>query len=346
MAVVGEHIVVELIGVEPGIIDSIDRMKQAVREITRITEVDILNISHHSFQPGGATMVALLSASHISFHTFPEINFISFDYFTCGAKSPALAVDILKKIYSPDQIKVRSLKRGYTMRESHEEEGSYGGFPIEKELVRLNTRAGQDIKILTVKTLGNCLFCNDEFNVAVADEKLFHEPFAARAFEKLHCSNAASVIILGGGDGGIARECLEKHVSEVQVLELDKEVVALCKEHLPSVSAGAFENKKLELIPGDAFETIKKVPSASRDIVFVDLTDYANRQIINNIGEIKRILKPGGVIAARAGAMEYSPIQVETCNKKIRELFTNCEIMEVSVPSFINSQSLAFGVKE
>ncbi|MCU0847627.1 MAG: adenosylmethionine decarboxylase [Spirochaetes bacterium] len=346
MAVVGEHIVVELIGVRNDIIDDVDLMKRTVEEITELTEVDILDVSYHKFTPNGLTLVALLSTSHISFHTFPEINFISFDYFTCGTKSPSISVDILKKNYNPENLKIHSLKRGYIIKDIYEKEGYFGGYIVDEEIAHVKTRVGQDIKILKIKDLGNCLFCNDEMNLAAKDEQLYHEPFGDRAFEMLGSDAPAKVIILGGGDGGMARECLKRNIDEIKILELDEEVIELSKKHLPSVSGGAFDHPKVKCVIGDAFQTILQIPDGSQDIVFADLTDYAYRLIMTNIDQIKRVLKPGGIIAAQIGATDLAKTQVESYYGKIKELFTDCDKIDIYVPSYINRWSLAFGVKK
>ena len=59
--------------------------------------MEILNVASHKFQPQGFTLVALLSESHFSFHTFPERGVISFDFFTCGKVNPKVALKILRK---------------------------------------------------------------------------------------------------------------------------------------------------------------------------------------------------------------------------------------------------------
>ena len=345
MAVIGEHIVVELIGVPHDIIDDIDIMKKATEEIVSLTATEILNIAYHKFDPSGVTFVALLSTSHISYHTFPEINFISFDYFTCGPISPAISVEVLQKYYKPEQVKTHSLKRGYIMEDIYEKEGYYGGYIVDEEVAHVKTKAGQDIKILKVHDLGNCLFCNDEMNLCVKDENLYHEPFAQKAFEMLDKKDKANVLILGGGDGGIAREVLKYNCSEAVILELDDEVIELSRKYLPSVSNGAFEDPRVKIISGDAFETIKKIPDNSQDVVFADLTDYAYRLIITNLHEIHRVLKKGGVIAAQIGATDIAKNQVENYYGKINELFHDCETTSIYVPSYINRWSFGFGIK-
>jgi len=72
-----------------------------------------LEFSFHKFNPHGMTGVLLLAESHLSFHSWPEHNFIAIDIFTCGPKTfPEKALEILKKEIKPKKIEVKIVKRG------------------------------------------------------------------------------------------------------------------------------------------------------------------------------------------------------------------------------------------
>ena len=95
MIKVGEHITLDIIGTtkeyEPSIYEKV------IKDIAEAANVTILNIFKYKFEPQGFTILALLAESHISFHTFPEKGIVSFDFFTCGKISPAVAINIIKK---------------------------------------------------------------------------------------------------------------------------------------------------------------------------------------------------------------------------------------------------------
>ena len=72
-----------------------------------------LKVSVQSFDPQGLTGVVLLAESHISIHTWPEINYIAIDIFTCGKKSfPKKAYGHLKEAFQPKKFKLKEVKRG------------------------------------------------------------------------------------------------------------------------------------------------------------------------------------------------------------------------------------------
>ena len=59
--------------------------------------------------------------------------------------------------------------------------------------------------------------------------------------------NATRILIIGDGDGGMAREVLrDKSVEKVTMVEIDEGVVAFSKTYLPSLSNGAFDDPRLE----------------------------------------------------------------------------------------------------
>lgn len=58
-------------------------LKEMLKIICSFYDFEVLNIVDYSFQPVGCTILFLLSESHISIHTFPEKNHLSFDIYTC-----------------------------------------------------------------------------------------------------------------------------------------------------------------------------------------------------------------------------------------------------------------------
>ena len=134
----------------------------------------------------------------------------------------------------------------------------------------------------------------DEF---VYHEMMTHVPILAHG-------QAREILIIGGGDGGMARECLRHpDVTQVTMVEIDPGVVELCRTYLPSLSAGALMTPPaLEIADGARFvaETAQRF-----DVIIVDSTDPIGP------GEVlfsapfyqacARALRPGGVIVTQNG---------------------------------------------
>lgn len=72
-----------------------------------------LEIAIHKFSPQGITGVILLAESHLALHSWPEINYLAIDIFTCGEKAmPYRALEYLKKAFKPKKIEIKEIKRG------------------------------------------------------------------------------------------------------------------------------------------------------------------------------------------------------------------------------------------
>ena len=82
MVKVGEHITLDILGATKDYTAAF--YEKIVYKIAKAAKVEILSINRHKFEPQGFTLIALLAESHMSFHTFPEKDVISFDFFTCG----------------------------------------------------------------------------------------------------------------------------------------------------------------------------------------------------------------------------------------------------------------------
>ena len=54
----------------------------------------------------------MLAESHISVHTWPEIGYGAFDVFMCGDAEPWRSVEILRKAFNAEEVRVQELLRG------------------------------------------------------------------------------------------------------------------------------------------------------------------------------------------------------------------------------------------
>ena len=66
----------------------------------------------HKFNDGGLSGVAVLEESHISFHTWPQREYVAFDIFMCGDTKPSLAVELIKKEIKAVKSNLQVFKRG------------------------------------------------------------------------------------------------------------------------------------------------------------------------------------------------------------------------------------------
>ncbi len=156
----------------------------------------------------------------------------------------------------------------------HEEtEGIAFTHALDMKLLHSEKSPFQKIEIFEHETFGKILTLDDLVQASEADEFMYHEmavhvPLLGKNW------NDVSVLIVGGGDGGILREVL-KHdfVSQVVMVEIDERVVELSKEYL--AINGNYDDSRAELIIGDAAEYMRNARSSGRkfDLIILDLSE-------------------------------------------------------------------------
>ena len=334
MTKVGEHITLDIIGTKKEYDPSV--FERVINDIAKAANVTILNVSRYKFEPQGFTILALLAESHISFHTFPEKGIISFDFFTCGNISPSVAVEIIKKEFKYNRIVKKEFNRDTKSlyRDIYSSPGLHKSYVVNDVLEDFKSKVGQHIEILDLEQFGKSLFIDNEIQVATSDEHLYSSTFV-NAGLKLN-KDKENAAIIGGGDGGVARECISKGFSFIDWFELDSEVVDVCNKHLGKIGNKSTEKNSVKCIWGDAFESIKSVKDDKYDKIFVDLNDdqFCIDLAAKNMDSLIRILKPNGVITAQVGSQDKKPDQVEKWLDVFNKNFGNTTLDRVYIPSF------------
>tara|TARA_B100001123_G_C15117553_1_gene949980 strand:+ start:69 stop:1109 length:1041 start_codon:yes stop_codon:yes gene_type:complete len=334
MTKVGEHITLDIIGTTKEY--SPEFYEKLVYKIAKLAKVTILEISKYKFEPQGFTLVALLAESHMSFHTFPEKGIISFDFFTCAKVSPSVAIEVLKKEIEHTHIIKKEFNRD-TVDLYHDNYSSPGlrkSYVVNNVLENFKSKAGQYVEILELEQFGKSLFIDNDIQVAESDEYLYSSTFVNSGL-KLNPQKEKAAII-GGGDGGVARECISRNFGFIDWYELDPEVVEVCEKHLSKIGEKASEKNSVKCVWGDAFKSIKSVKDDTYDQIFVDLNDdqFCIDLAAKNMESLVRILKPKGVITTQVGSQDKKPKQVEEWMNVFNKSFGNTKLSRVYIPSF------------
>ncbi len=88
-------------------------IETAMRAAATACGATVLDVLLHAFGEGaGVTGVAILAESHISIHTWPELDYVALDVFMCGACNPKFALPVLRAHFKPGREAVRAHKRG------------------------------------------------------------------------------------------------------------------------------------------------------------------------------------------------------------------------------------------
>ena len=107
----GIHLLIDYWGAQH--LQDINAIETALQHSITACGATLLHIHLHSFGKGaGITGVAVLAESHISIHTWPEIDYLALDIFMCGATDPYVALATLDDFFKPERKKVTEHKRG------------------------------------------------------------------------------------------------------------------------------------------------------------------------------------------------------------------------------------------
>ena len=174
-----------------------------------------------------------------------------------------------------------------------------------KDIVHTQKTAYQTVDILDTETFGRCLVLDGKTQSSEVDEHIYHEALVHPAL--LQHPHPESVFIGGGGEGATLREVLSHDtVRRVVMLDLDADVVDLCRRYLPQHHRGAFEDPRLELRHEDARQYLLTC-SERFDVMVLDLVDSIEggpsyllyTQEFYDIAKAK--LNPGGLLVTQAG---------------------------------------------
>lgn len=109
----GRHVAVDTWGVNFEMLNSADHLKAHMIEAAEACGATVLSVQAQQFEPQGATVLVLLSESHLSIHTYPERGFAAIDCYTCGETvDPQAAIDYLIDVLKPERTYAKKLVRG------------------------------------------------------------------------------------------------------------------------------------------------------------------------------------------------------------------------------------------
>jgi len=128
----------------------------------------------------------------------------------------------------------------------------------------------QTVDVIETKGHGKMLLNDGLIMVTERDEFAYHDMISHLPLF-VH-PNPKNVLVIGGGDGGTAREVIRHtSVEKCTMVEIDAMVIEACKEHIPQ-TASALENPKINLIIGDGVQFVKETKEKF-DVIIVDSTD-------------------------------------------------------------------------
>ena len=208
-----------------------------------------------------------------------------------------------------------------------------------KERIYSGRSKFQSIEIVNTGSFGVCLVLDGKIQSSEVDEFIYHEALVHPAM--LTHPRPERVFIAGGGEGATLREVLaHKTVKKVVMVDIDEEVVNLCRRFLPAWHQKAFDDSRVELHFVDARKYLEE-SSDKFDVIIIDLVDPleqgpARLLYTREFYEIvEQKLGIGGIMSVQAEPAEWANLDNFTAiASTLRNVFPITRPYQAHIPAF------------
>lgn len=198
----------------------------------------------------------------------------------------------------------------------------------------------QEVRVVLSPVYGKMLILDDDIQSAQADEYIYHEVLVHPALAALP-RPARRVLILGGGEGATLREVLKlRSLERVVMVDLDGDLVDICKEHMPEWAQGAFDDPRLELRHEDARAYLETC-TESFDVVIHDLPQPLEESPLRLLFTrqcfelVKRVMPPDGLLCMQACSAKLFHNSLNLAIRRtVGEVFAHTSSLSAFIPFF------------
>ena len=217
-------------------------------------------------------------------------------------------------------------------------------FAVDKVLYEVQTEH-QHLVLFEHQFFGKMLMLDGATQISKKDEFIYqemmsHVPLFAHG-------KAEDVLIIGGGDCGIAEEVLKhRTVKRLTQVEIDPAVIEFAKEHFPEFTKPVFADRRFESVIDDG---AKYVAATDRrfDVIIVDSTDPIGPGKIlfgrKFYAGCRRCMKPGGVLVTQNGVPFFQNNELTTTMRRFRRLFADASCYVAAIPVYVGGH-MALGI--
>jgi spermidine synthase len=348
----GRQIVVEYYGCDHDILNDVSVIEDSMVNAAKTAEATVINSTFHHFSPFGVSGVVVIQESHLAIHTWPEFGYAAVDIFTCGdAVDPWICYKFLEKAFKAGYASAMEMLRGQEglVGSGNSEPVEYPPRSMDKPLVKHNRNVWyterneqiamslrhkgdrlfvgqsdfQKVEVYDTYAYGRLLTLDGLVMTSENDEYVYHEMITHVPMQVN--PKAKRALIIGGGDGGAARELLRyESLEEVVMVEIDKMVVDASREFLPTISS-ELDNPRLNLLIDDGINYVKNAADGSFDLVIVDSTDPVGPGEGLFTAEfytgVHRILSDNGIMITQSESPRYNTEVFQEIYACYREIF-------------------------
>jgi spermidine synthase len=181
----------------------------------------------------------------------------------------------------------------------------------------------QDLVIFKNATWGTVLMLDGVCQLTTSDEFVYHEMMAHVPL--MAHSKPKRVLVVGGGDGGVLRECLKHPSIEKAVLvEIDRTVIDTALKHFPEIPGHAFDDSRTEVVIADGLKYVAET-TESFDAIIVDSSEPIGPSAVLHTREFfadcRRALDDAGILVTQNGLPFLFPDHLKATTAIFASLF-------------------------
>lgn len=223
----------------------------------------------------------------------------------------------------------------YFIEDSSLNPGFGPAFSKDKVLYSKKSRY-QHIEVFENRVWGKVLVLDGLVMFSEKDEFVYHEMIS---HVPMAVSYAKRILIIGGGDGGAAKELVKyPSVEKIDIVEIDEDVPKVSKDLFPYV-ASALDSDKVNLKIQDGADFVSSAKRSDRyDLIIVDSTDPigpGERLFTEDFfSSCKRLLSLDGIMVSQSEAPFLYPEQVMGISKKLKKIFPISKFYMYNMPTY------------
>jgi spermidine synthase len=217
-----------------------------------------------------------------------------------------------------------------------EAEGLRMSYAVDRVLYETQTDH-QHLVLFENRFFGKMLMLDGATQVTAKDEFIYHEMMSHVPI--LAHGKAHDVLIVGGGDCGIAEEVLKhKSVQRLTQVEIDASVVEFSKQHFPEFTGPVLKDRRFELVIDDGMKFVARTPRRF-DVIIVDSTDPQGPGAVLFTAAFyagcKRCLNKGGILVTQNGVPMLQPDELAASIGRLAALFKDATIYVAAIPTYV-----------
>lgn len=192
----------------------------------------------------------------------------------------------------------------------------------------------QQIDVLETDQFGRIMVLDGAINLGEKDEFIYHEMLAHVPLF-VH-PRAETLLVVGGGDGGVVREVLKHPINRIDLVEIDQRVIEISQQYFPDVSCG-LDDPRVHIHIEDGTRFVGRVADAY-DVIVVDSTDpigvgaalYEEAFYRN----VYRALREDGIVTTQSESPFFDQDIIKDLYPKLRNVFPLVRTYLAPVPFY------------